>query len=176
MKQLINLAREIIRARLEERNFKASEEIKQKFKEKMACFVTLTLNGRLRGCVGSLTAKQELWKDVAENAVNAAFLDGRFSPLTKQEFNKIKIEISVLTVPTKIEYLDEKDLKKKIFKKGVIMKKGYYSATYLPQVWEQIPKEENFLTSLCLKAGTNGSIWRKEKLDIWVYDVEKIEE
>jgi len=175
-KELISLAREGIKAKLEGRDFIIDEEIKRRFKEKKACFVTLTLDGKLSGCIGSLTARQELWKDAVENAINAAFFDSRFCPLTKEEFNKIKIEISILSIPTKIEYKDGRDLKKKIFKKGVLLKKDFYSATYLPQVWEQIPREEDFLNSLCLKAGLSGSTWKREKLNVFVYDVEKVEE
>jgi AmmeMemoRadiSam system protein A len=173
--ELVTLAKESIKSRLENKNFEPEEKTKEKFKGKRACFVTLTLNKELRGCIGSLTARQELWRDVVENAVNSAFNDPRFYPLTKKEFEKVKIEISILTPAKKIEYKDEEDLKKKIFKKGIIIKKGRYSATYLPQVWEQIPNKENFLNSLCSKAGLPPKTWKK-KLDIWVYNVEKIEE
>jgi len=174
--ELINLAKEAIKTKLEGRNFIIDEKIKKKFKEKRACFVTLILDGKLRGCVGSLTARQELWKDVLENAINSAFFDSRFYPLTKKEFDKIKIEISVLNVPKEIEYKNEGELKKKIFKKGVIIKKGYCSATYLPQVWGQIQDKDEFLSSLCLKAGLNASAWKKEKLNVFVYDIEKVRE
>ena len=176
MEELLKLARESIKSRLEKKELKIDEKIKQKYKEKKACFVTLTLNGELRGCIGSLTARQELWKDVVENAINASFLDSRFYPLTKEEFAQIKIEISILTIPKEIKYKNERDLKKKILKKGVILKKNFYSATYLPQVWERLPKEKDFLDSLCLKAGLPPEAWKKEKLNIWIYDVEKIEE
>lgn len=174
--ELITLARESIKSKLEKRNFEPDEKIKKKFNEKRACFVTLNLNGDLRGCVGSLTPSQELWKDVSENAINSAFNDTRFYPLTKKEFEKIKIEISILTPAQKIEYKNIEELKKKISKKGVIIKKSWCSATYLPQVWGQIPDEENFLSSLCQKAGLPSETWKKEKLDVWVYDVEKIKE
>jgi len=175
-KELIILAREAIKSKLEKRNLKIDERINKNFNEKRACFVTLTLNGELKGCIGTLTARQELWKDIVENAINAAFFDSRFYPLTKDEFEKIKIEISILTPPKKIEYADEEDLKNKTYKKGVIIKKDHNSATYLPQVWEQLPEKEDFLSSLCLKAGLSSSVWKKEKLDVWVYDVEKVEE
>mgnify|MGYP001597960380 FL=1 len=152
------------------------EKIKKKYSEKKACFVTLTISGELRGCIGSLEARQELWKDVVENARNAAFSDPRFNPLTREELKEVKIEISVLSVPEKIEYKNEKDLKNKIKGKGVIIQKNFYSATYLPQVWEQLKNEEEFLSSLCRKARLPGNSWRNKKLDVWTYSVKSIEE
>lgn len=177
-KELLKLAREAIKTELENKELKVEGDIKKKFSDKRACFVTLSLkkNDELRGCIGSLEARQELWKDVVENARDAAFLDPRFDKLSLDELEKIKIEISVLSVPVKISYKDEEDLKKKIKEKGVILRKGFYSATYLPQVWEQIKDEEEFLGSLCMKAGLSFDIWKKEKIDVWTYEVEKVKE
>jgi hypothetical protein len=176
MIELLKLARESIKSKLENKELKISDLIKKKYSEKKACFVTLTTNGNLRGCIGSLEPRQELWKEVAENARNAAFSDPRFNALTKEELEKVKIEISVLSIPKKIEYKDSEDLKKKIKGKGVIIKKGYNSATYLPQVWKELPDEEEFLSSLCRKAGLAEDMWKTGKLEVWNYLVDSVEE
>ncbi len=174
--ELIKLARQAIKSQLEKKKLKINEKIKKEFSEKRACFVTLTLGRNLRGCIGTLEARQELWEGVITNSINSAFFDTRFFPLTKEEFKKIKIEISILTPAEKTEYKSSDDLKKKISKRGVVIKKGWHSATYLPQVWEQIPNEGDFLSSLCSKAGLPSQTWKKEKMEVWVYDVEKVEE
>lgn len=174
--ELFKLARESIRAELEGRELKVNEKTKKKYSLKKACFVTLTINNELRGCIGSLEARQELWKDVLENSRNAAFNDTRFEKLSLKEFEKIKIEISILSVPEKIEYKDAKDLLSKIKKgkDGLIIKYGFYSATYLPQVWEQISEKQDFLSSLCKKAGLVGDFWKSGKLSVWKYGVDSV--
>jgi len=176
MKELLKLARKTLEAHFKGKRPEITEDIKKKFSEEKACFVTLTLSGELRGCVGSLEARQELWKDVVENSINAAFNDSRFPELALEELKKIKIEISVLSIPKKISFANLEEFKKKISGKGVIIKKGWNSATYLPQVWEDISDKEEFLSSLCQKAGLNMNAWKEKGLDVWIYDVEKIKE
>jgi len=174
-KELLNLARSAIGSELDNKKLDISKEIKEKYSEKKACFVTLTEHGRLRGCVGSLYPHQELYKDVIENAIHAAFEDYRFPQLKKDELAKIKIEISVLSVPQKLEFKNEKELLKKIDKDmGIILKKGFNSATFLPQVWEELPNKIDFLESLCLKAGIEKDAWKNS--EIYFYKVEKIKD
>jgi len=174
--ELLGLARESIASLLENKEPQVSKAIKKKYSKKQACFVTLTLAGELRGCIGSLEPRQELWKDVLSNAQNAAFSDPRFEPLSEKEFGKIKIEVSVLSIPKKIEYASEEELKKKIKGKGVIIQKGFCSATYLPQVWLDIENSEDFISSLCQKAGLSRHAWKNLDLKVLVYDVEKVKE
>src|SRR4030043_418073 len=114
MKSLLKLAREAIECEINKKELEIPENIKKRYSEKKACFVTLTENRELRGCIGSLYPKQELYKDIIENAVHAAFDDYRFSPLDKNELQKIKKEVSVLSIPKKIEFKDEKELLEKI--------------------------------------------------------------
>ena len=110
-----------------------------------------------------------------ENAIHAAFDDYRFSPLSKNELSKIKIEISVLSIPRKIEFKNEKELLGKIDNKmGIIVKKGFNSATFLPQVWEQISDPKSFLEHLSIKAGLEKDAWKNS--DIYFYRVKSIEE
>lgn len=152
-------------------------EIEEDLKQDRGVFVTLTLNGKLRGCIGHIQAVQPLYKDVIENAVNAAFEDPRFNPLTKEELKRINIEISALSIPQKLEYESVDDLLAKITPKqdGVIIKKDGYAATYLPQVWEDLPTKEMFISSLSEKAGLDSDAWKKGDLAVEIYQVEKIE-
>jgi uncharacterized protein len=140
-----------------------------------ATFVTLTINGNLRGCIGSLIAHRTLIDDIIHNAKSAAFGDPRFRPLTKEEFQNTKIEISLLTSPQPIEYTNSADLKSKVTKglDGIILKSGYNQATFLPQVWESLPSFEEFFQALCQKAGLSGNCL-ENKPQIFKYNVEKI--
>lgn len=165
---------ELARKTLEEyflgKKFVPDEQTRERYKEKQACFVTLTINGELRGCIGSLSPHQELWKDVQENALNAAIHDFRFSRLSEKEFSKIKIEISVLSLPKKITSINERDLLMRINPgRGLILKRGMASATFLPQVWEEIPDKIQFLEQLSIKAGLNKNAWKDSEL--WYYTV-----
>ena len=168
---LPQLARKTLESHFLRKTYIPNHKTKQKFKDKKACFVTLTKNNELRGCIGCLEAKKELWQEVQENAINAAFHDSRFLPLEKNELNKIKIEVSVLSKPKKLEYKDEKDLLKKINNKmGIILKKNPCSSTFLPQVWKPLPDKIKFLEHLSLKAGLNKDGWKNA--EIWFYKVE----
>lgn len=148
------------------------------FLEKRGCFVTLNKHSQLRGCIGYIMPIAPLYKAVIENAYNAAFGDPRFPPVSKNEINDLHIEISVLSVPQKLDYSDKNDLLNKLNPRidGVIIKKDFYSATFLPQVWDQLPDKNDFLTHLCLKAGLNGNEWQKGALDIEIYHADFFEE
>jgi AmmeMemoRadiSam system protein A len=149
-----------------------------KFLERRGTFVTLTIQGRLRGCIGHIIPQESLIEGVRVNAINAAFRDPRFRPLTKEEWKRVKIEVSILTDPKPLSYTDADDLLKKlqIGTDGVIIKKGYHQATFLPQVWEQLPGKAEFLTHLCMKAGLDGEAWRKGDLEVSTYQVQAFEE
>lgn len=125
------------------------------FKGLGACFVTLEKNNDLRGCIGSIIAHRPLIDDLVKNAQSSAFLDSRFQPLKKDEFQSLSIDVSLLSTPEKMEFKDETDLLAQIkpFIDGIIIKDGNYQAVYLPSVWEQLPEKEVFLGSLKIKAG-----------------------
>lgn len=146
--------------------------------EKRGVFVTLEIGGSLRGCIGTIVPVYTLEEGVKRNALNAAFEDPRFPPLEADEFEKVKIEISVLSVPKKLEYHGSADLLAKLrpLKDGVILQKGYYEATYLPQVWEEIPDKKQFLSSLCMKAGLPYEEWEKGELTVMTYQAEAFSE
>jgi len=173
MNELLKLAKNAIESALKNKKLDVSRDIKEKYSEKKACFVTLTEHGMLRGCIGSLYPHQELYKDVIENAVHAAFEDYRFPQIKKDELGEIKIEISVLSIPKKLEFKNEKKLLQKIDRDmGIILKKGFSSATFLPQVWEELSDKIDFLESLCLKAGLGKDAWKNA--EIYFYRVKKI--
>jgi len=146
----------------------------QALKNKRGTFVTLHINGELRGCIGSLAAHEPLAESVRHNAINAAFRDSRFRPLTKDELAKIEIEVSILTEPQPLVYSNAADLIGKLRPNidGVILRKGFASATFLPQVWEQLPRPEDFLSHLCSKAGLPSSAWRDTALEVQTYQVQ----
>ncbi len=147
-------------------------------KEPYGTFVTLNKNGALRGCIGSLTAREPLIDGVRRNAVNAAFEDPRFPPLSKEELNRIKIEVSVLTRPVPLDYSGGADLLEKLNPgiDGVIIRKGARQATFLPQVWDQLPDKKTFLSHLCLKAGLPADAWAAGNLEVSTYRVQAFEE
>lgn len=148
------------------------------FNELRGTFVTLTIQGGLRGCIGHIIPQDPLIEGIRVNAINAAFRDPRFRPLTRDEWKRVKIEISILTDPKPLSYSNAKDLLKKLRPgiDGVIIKKGFYQATFLPQVWEQLPRKEDFLNHLCLKAGLDGDAWRKGGLEVSTYQAQAFEE
>jgi len=119
-----------------------------------ATFVTLKLLEALRGCIGTLEARYPLAKSVAEYAYSAAFRDPRFKPLSKDEFDKISLSISILTPAEPIEFDSETDLIKQLRPDidGLIIQSGRRSATFLPAVWKSLPNAEQFLSQLKTKA------------------------
>jgi len=141
-------------------------------------FVTLKINDQLRGCIGNLTANESVLEGVRRNAINAAFHDPRFSPLIAKELENVDIEVSILTEPKLLEYRDSSDLlsKLRVNVDGVIIRKGSASATFLPQVWEQLPKSEEFLAHLCMKAGLPANTWKKDALEVKTYQVQYFDE
>jgi AmmeMemoRadiSam system protein A len=143
-----------------------------------AAFVTLTQEGELRGCIGTLEAYQPLVEDVREHAIDAALHDYRFQPVTPQEVRSLQIEISRLTPPEPFDYSTPDELISKICVgvDGVILKDGMRRATFLPQVWETLPDPAVFLSHLCQKMGAAPSLWRQKKLDVMVYQVEEFHE
>ncbi len=177
---LLSVARKTIEQRLlaEETQEPSEDDISAKFHERRGTFVTLTSGGNLRGCIGHIIPQESLIEGIRVNAINAAFRDPRFPPLTKEEWKSVKIEVSILTDPEPLSYSDAEDLLKKLrpHVDGVIIKRGYHQATFLPQVWEQLPHKYRFLNHLCLKAGLAADAWKKGDLEISTYQVQAFEE
>jgi AmmeMemoRadiSam system protein B/AmmeMemoRadiSam system protein A len=150
----------------------------ESFQAHCGTFVTLKIRGQLRGCIGNLTSTESVLDGVKRNAVNAAFHDPRFSSLSAAELDRTEIEVSILTKPLPLAYRDTRELiqKLRINVDGVIIRKGHTSATFLPQVWEQLPRPEDFLTHLCTKAGLPSDAWKNCELEVLTYQVQYFEE
>ena len=181
---LVKLARHTIMEKLG-RKGSASESgtdisaLKDKsFQSHCGTFVTLKLKGNLRGCIGNLTSAETIWDGIIRNAVNAAFHDPRFSPLTEKELDQTEIEVSILSEPCPLEYRNGEELTQKLRVNvdGVIIRKGHASATFLPQVWQQLPQPEEFLSHLCMKAGLPANAWKDPELEVLTYQVQYFEE
>jgi AmmeMemoRadiSam system protein A len=156
----------------------AVDSLAPKFTTPKGCFVTLTERGALRGCIGHIVAQEPLIRAVVDNARNAALRDPRFPSVTADEVAQLEIEISVLTEPLPLFFSSPKDLLQKLQpgKDGVVLQIGGRSATYLPQVWEQIPDKVEFLNSLAEKAGCEASDWRGPGVSVSIYHVESFKE
>lgn len=146
-----------------------------------ACFVTLYIgkNRDLRGCIGSLEAHRPLVMDVIDNALSSAFGDPRFPPVRIEEMKDIRIEISVLTLPERLEAKSADELLKKLVprKHGLIIQKGWARATFLPVVWGELKEKEEFLGHLCMKAGLLPEEWKDAKsMEFYTYEAQEFEE
>jgi AmmeMemoRadiSam system protein B/AmmeMemoRadiSam system protein A len=141
--------------------------------ERRATFVTLRQRGDLRGCIGSLEPRRPLGSDVAHNAVASAFADPRFAPLDAAELDYTEIEVSLLSSPSLIAFASHAELCARLGPDdGVIVEHGERRATFLPQVWEQLPDADEFLAQLKRKAGLAGD-FPTERCRIYRYGVIK---
>jgi AmmeMemoRadiSam system protein A len=141
-----------------------------------ACFVTLRENGQLRGCIGSLEASQPLYLDIIENAISAATRDPRFPPVSTEEINKLEIHVSILSPREPMQFKDEQDLLEQLRPgvDGIVIRDGWYKATFLPSVWESLPEKSDFLNQLKLKAGLAQNHW-SDTMSVERYTAESIE-
>jgi AmmeMemoRadiSam system protein A len=141
-------------------------------------FVTLKIDGRLRGCIGNLEPVSSIYEGIQRNALNAAFHDSRFPELTAEELEKVHIDISILTPPQALNYRDGEELVSRLRPgiDGVILGLNHHRATFLPQVWEQLPRAEDFLGHLCRKAGLSPTAWKDSHPEVALYQVQCFEE
>jgi hypothetical protein len=142
-----------------------------------AVFVTLTEGGQLRGCIGSLEAHRPLLKDLEANALAAAFRDPRFPPLQEDELDRLHVEVSILSRPEPMRFSSEADALAQLRPgvDGVILEHGWHRATFLPQVWDQLPDRRQFMAHLKAKAGLPIDFWADD-VRLSRYTVEKYEE
>jgi AmmeMemoRadiSam system protein B/AmmeMemoRadiSam system protein A len=154
------------------------KDLPSRLAETRACFVTLTERGELRGCIGHILPQEPLYRAVVANARNAATRDPRFLPVQPGEADKIKIEISVLTEPEPLQFSSPEDLLSKLKpdEDGVLLQIGARGATFLPQVWEQLPDKVEFLNHLAQKAGCAPNDWRGRNVNVSLYHVEAFKE
>jgi len=142
-----------------------------------AVFVTLTQEGRLRGCIGSLEAWRLLDADVRANARAAAFRDPRFPPLTVEELQRTRVEVSLLTPAVPMTFTGEEDALRQLRPgiDGVILEYGGHRGTFLPQVWESLPDRHAFFAYLKQKAGLPADFWAPD-VKLFRYEVQKWKE
>ena len=145
--------------------------------EQAACFVTLTQQGQLRGCIGTIEAHRSLLEDIKHNAIAAAFKDTRFSPLTSDEFDETEIEVSLLSPMQKLEFSNEQEALVQLQPgvDGVVFEYAHYRSTFLPQVWEQLPDVDVFMAHLKHKAGLTPDFWA-DHVKLFRYTVSKWKE
>jgi len=178
--QLLQLARQTLTQVVTTGQFPKVDEkrLPPKFLEPSGCFVTLTRQGQLRGCIGHILAQEPLYKAVMDNARSAALHDHRFPPVTPQELSQIEIEISVLTPPKPLAFRSPEDLLAQLqpHKDGVVLQVMGRGSTYLPQVWAQLPDKVMFLNTLAEKAGCPPDAWRQPGAQVFTYQVEAFQE
>jgi AmmeMemoRadiSam system protein A len=179
-KFLFDLAKRTIREVVTQGKLPAVEpaSLAKKFTEPKGCFVTLTKHGALRGCIGHIVPKESLYKAIMDNAQGSAVRDPRFPPVQPNELDQLEIEISILTVPQPLQFSSPDDLLSQLqpHKDGVVLQIGPRGATYLPQVWAQIPNKVDFLNHLAQKAGCAPADWRNKDATVSVYRVESFKE
>jgi AmmeMemoRadiSam system protein A len=179
-KELLNIARQAVEAVVVGHSLNPLDlnGMPPAFRENGASFVTLTREGQLRGCIGAIEAYQPLALDVQEHAVAAASEDYRFPPVTQEELSFIEIEISRLTQPIELQFEGPGDLLDKLRPgvDGVVLRDSIRRATFLPQVWEKVPRTEDFLDHLCIKMGAHPGLWREKHLEVFTYQVEEFKE
>jgi len=126
-----------------------------------ATFVTLSEQGELRGCIGSLEAHRPLLVDVKANALAAAFRDTRFAPLNEDELDAVRVEVSLLSPLSPIAFASEQDALQQLRPNidGIVLEYGTHRSTFLPQVWEQLPEPAEFMAHLKYKAGLSPGFW-----------------
>ncbi len=178
-KQLLSLAEESIRYGLtHERPLPiVLDDYPEKLRQPGACFVTLKNHGNLRGCIGSLEARRPLVEDVVRNAWSAAFIDSRFPPLTRHELHELELDISVLTSPKPMCFSSESDLIEQLKPgvDGLVIEDEGCRGTFLPSVWESLPKPADFLCHLKMKAGLPPDHW-SNTLQVSCYQTESFGE
>ena len=145
--------------------------------EQAACFVTLTRQGQLRGCIGTIEAHRSLLDDIKHNAKAAAFKDTRFSPLTSDEFDETEIEVSLLSPMQELAFSNEQEALVQLQSgvDGIVFEFGHYRSTFLPQVWEQLPDVDVFMQHLKQKAGLTPDFWA-DQVKLFQYTVSKWKE
>lgn len=174
---LVDLARESIAYGLQEgRALKVDPaSYPEPLRRPAASFVTLRYEGRLRGCIGALEAYQPLVADVAEHAYAAAFRDPRFPPLSAAELAGLTLDISILSPAEELAFADEQDLLRQLRPgvDGLILQEGARRVTFLPSVWESLPRPQEFLRELKVKAGLPPDYW-SPTLRVFRYRTEHI--
>ena len=166
---LLDLARSTITAKLRSERLPGDPPVSDPLTEIRGAFVTLTVDGALRGCIGHVIGTEPLWRSVRSNAINAAFRDPRFSPLAVEELAAVEIEISALTPLWPVSRPEEIV----IGRDGLVIERGIRRGLLLPQVAERYGwSPEEFLDQTCRKAGMKPGCWRNDDAEISAFSAE----
>ena len=151
------------------------QQIPDELAEHRASFVTLEIEDKLRGCIGSLEASRSLAEDVVNNAFAAALKDPRFTPLQESEIDMLDVYISILSPAEPIDFSTEQDLLDQIRPEidGLILEAAGRRGTFLPSVWQSLPEKKNFLANLKIKAGLPQDYW-SDDIKVLRYTTESI--
>jgi len=170
-KELLNIAKQAVKAYLNNEDIRIKEEIKKRFNEKTGVFVTIKENNELRGCIGFIEPVYPLWEAVVKAALGAAFADPRFMPITQQEFKDLSFEISILTKPIPLPKPYEKNIE--IGKHGLIVEKDGFKGLLLPQVAPEFNwNQKQFLEHTCLKAGLSKDAYKDKDVKVYRFECE----
>lgn len=176
---LIKIARENINAYIKGEEYEPQMDMPNIFSEKLGIFVTLSINSNLRGCIGYPEPYMPLIEGLLDVSISAAFDDPRFNPISLKEFEKTKIEISVLTKPQLIKVNNYEDYLSliKIGRDGLIIENSYHRGLLLPQVpieqkWDTL----TYLENLCYKAGLPYQSWKDNNTKIYSFQAQIFEE
>lgn len=180
-KELIRLARQALEDRVRHGKMHpavpAHGSIDERLFEDGATFVTLTIGGNLRGCIGSPEAHFPLVEDVQENAIRAAMFDPRFPPVSEKELDRIQIEVSVLTPPRLLDCPPEERAQRvRPGIDGLLLASSFNRGLLLPQVWEKIPEPKEFLRILSRKAGLMPNAWQQKDVQLYTFQVQAFNE
>ncbi|MFH1239252.1 MAG: AmmeMemoRadiSam system protein A, partial [bacterium] len=168
--QLLKIARQTIETYLTTRKKPDFNITDKDLQDEQGAFVTLHKNGDLKGCIGNIIGRQPLWETVRDMAIESATGDPRFSPVTKEELKDIDIEISVLTKPERVKSADQIIMGTH----GVIVRKGFSSGVFLPQVATETGwSKEEFLSYLCSqKAGLPAEAWKDKDTELYIFSAQ----
>jgi len=167
-KRLLEIARKTIEEHLKTGKILELNETDPKLKKACGAFVTLHERGELRGCIGNIVGQKPLYITVRDMAIQSSTQDPRFAPVKLPELKDIKIEISALSPLKKIK--DAKEIQLGVH--GVLVKKGWNSGVFLPQVAAETGwNKEEFLSNLCVhKAGLPADAWKHSSCEMYIFD------
>ena len=170
---LFRIARGIVRAALDAAPFEFPSDLTQSLTRPSGVFVTLELDGDLRGCIGTVMPVDPLYLAVGHNALNAAFRDPRFPPLTVEEFESVRFEISIMSIPEPVHDFETIT----VGRDGLIVRKDGWAGLLLPQVAQEYGwTREEYLCHTCLKAGLPADAWKRPGLKAEKFTAEVLSE
>ncbi len=172
-KTLLIIAREAIIHHLKGGEYTPSEQMEPALNQCSGCFVTITQNGQLRGCIGNFQSQQPLYREVVTMAIAAASQDPRFPPMTRADLDNFSLEITVLSPLEKIDNVNQIE----VGTHGIYIIKGLNRGVLLPQVateygWDR----ETFLAQTCAKAGLIDDAWQRPDTEIYIFSGQIIRE